>query len=328
MKNYTIMASQQITQDYLPPFEDWYKNLKIVKANEGPANGTMATALVVLEKLKNNYNLNFQDHLAKGGAQIQGVSGSTVADILIAFGEVRPFAKEGGRTNRGGPGEIKLLLDTLEKTEIKRLSKTQRNEILTGFQQYIINRIKDFHNRQRLKLLFTQSLSTRQIIFQLMEEAKNSGRAGPVAQHLVGAKLQLRFPGIKISNESFSTADKPTGREGDFIIGNTIFHVTVAPMPPVYEKCRQNVADGYRVYLLVLDSRLTAARQNAEDLCGKTIAVESIESFVSQNIEEIGAFASENIKKSIKRLFELYNTRIDEVEIDKSIMIEFPANLK
>jgi len=45
--------------------------------------------------------------------QIRGASGAAVAAILKEFGEERPFAKEGGRTNRGGPAEIKSLLVAL-----------------------------------------------------------------------------------------------------------------------------------------------------------------------------------------------------------------------
>jgi len=92
-----------------PPdkFIDWYNSLKKVKANNGPANGSIATALVVLNRLKEDYTLDFIAHIADGGMQIKGASGAAVAAILKAFGEERPFAKEGGRTNRGGPSEVK-----------------------------------------------------------------------------------------------------------------------------------------------------------------------------------------------------------------------------
>jgi hypothetical protein len=44
-----------------------------------------------------------------------------------------------------------------------------------------------------------------------------SGKDGPVAQYLVGAKLALRFPTEKIGNESYSTADVQLNRPGDFL---------------------------------------------------------------------------------------------------------------
>lgn len=310
-------------------FEEWYKSLKIVKANGGPANGTIAAALVVLENLQKDYNLNFENHLAPGGAQIKGASGAAVASILKRFGETRPFAKEGGRTNRGGQGDIKPLFEKLASLKLEELSNVDRNTILIAFQEYLIeNGVKAFHNRQKIKISFDSRIATRQLVQSILEEAKREGKAGPVAQHLVGAKLQLRFPDIKISNESANTADLPTNRQGDFLVGDTIFHVTVAPAQAVFEKCKQNISDGLKVFLLIPDSKLIYARQGGAEYCNGYIAVEAIESFISQNIEEISLFNSTFLKSSFVRLIELYNERVNEAETDKSLMLELPSNLR
>jgi hypothetical protein len=145
---------------------------------------------------------------------------------------------------------------------------------------------------------------------------------------LVGAKLQFRFPDLKVSNESASTADKPTNRSGDFSVGNTVFHVTVSPMEGVYKKCQENLKEGLKVYLIVPDDKLAGARQLADQYGNGQIAVESLESFISQNIEEISVFASDKLKNSIVRLIKLYNERVNAVEVDKSLMIELPSNLQ
>lgn len=312
----------------LSVFETWYLSLKIVKANNGPANGTIAATLVVLQRLKENYDLNFESHVAPGGAQIKGASGAAVAAILREFDETRPFAKEGGRTNRGGQGDIKPLFTALEQLALEKYSTEERNLVLTSFQRYLVDRVQDFHNRQKIKLVFDSKLSTWQMIHNLLNATKLAGKAGYVAQHLVGAKLQLRFPHIKISNESVSTADRPTKRQGDFFVGNTIFHITVAPMQGVYEKCTENLLEGWKVYLLVPDATLAAARQLAVQFCNGAIAVESIESFVSQNIEELSSFEETKVKSSIAQLITIYNERVDAVEIDKSLMIELPSNFQ
>ncbi len=315
-------------QQALNLFDLWFKSLKVVKTNNGPAIGTIATTLVLLDRLKSNFNLNFDSHIAEGGAQIKGTSGTKVAAILKSFGETRPFAKEGGRTNRGGQGDIRPLFIELAKLNLDLLSPEERNSILVSFQRYLVDKVRDYHNRQKIKLVFDPKLSTWLTIKQLIEDAKREGKAGYVAQHLVGAKLQLRFPSITISNESASTADKPTNRQGDFTIGDTVFHVTVAPMQAVFEKCKQNLAEGLKVYLLVPDGKLAAARQMAEEFCNGHIAVESLESFVSQNIEEISSFNSQQLKTNVTNLIHIYNQRVDAVEIDKSLMIELPSNLE
>jgi hypothetical protein len=314
-----------------PPkaFIDWYNSLKIVKANNGPANGSIATALVVLARLKNeDYNLDFGTHVAEGGMQIKGASGAAVAAILKEFGEKRPFAKEGGRTNRGGPAEIRSLLAALTTLKLENESQDIRHKVLHSMIQFLVERVNDFHNRQKIKLTFNPALSTWAIVHNLLAEATAEGKAGYVAQHLVGAKLELRFPNIDVSNEGGSTADLQTQRPGDFLIGHTAFHVTVAPMPPVFEKCRHNIQQGFKPFLLVPDSRLIGARQIAEQTSEQQITVDSIESFVSQNINEISNFDKDKLTSSFKELVLIYNRRVDEVETDKSLMIELPSNLQ
>jgi hypothetical protein len=309
-------------------FLAWYGSLKVVKANNGPANGSIATGLVVLNRLQEDYNLEFSTHIAQGGAQIKGASGSTVAYILKAFGETRPFAKEGGRTNRGGPAEIRALLEALKTLELEQQDVASRNTLLRSMQAFLVDRVRDFHNRQKIKLTFNPSLSTWHIVHNLLAEASAVGKAGYVAQHLVGAKLQLRFPEIEVSNEAGSTADMPTQRPGDFLVGHTVFHVTVAPMPAVFDKCLQNLQHGLKPMLLVPDGKLIGTRQIAEQVQEQQIAVESIESFVSQNINELSLFSKSQLPARFRDLVELYNQRVDEAETDKSLMIELPQNLQ
>jgi Domain of unknown function (DUF4928) len=308
-------------------FIKWYQSLKAVKANKGPANGSIATALVVLNHLMEDYNLDFNTHVAEGGMQIKGASGSAVATILKSFGEERPFAKEGGRTNRGGPSEVRLLLESLKELKLETYEVEKRNGIIYEMQSFLVDRIKDYHNRQKIKLTYNPALSTWYVIHNLLLIATAEGKAGYIAQHLVGAKLQLRFPDIKVSNESASTADMQTQRPGDFLVGHTAFHITVAPMPAVFDKCKHNITQGYKPFLLVPDTKLIGTRQNAEQVSERQIAVESIESFVSQNIDEISVFHKDNLTNSIKNLITIYNQRVDEIETDKSLMIELPSNL-
>jgi hypothetical protein len=312
-----------------PPeeFIEWYKSLKIVKANNGPANGSIATALVVLNRLKKDFNLDFSTHITKGGMQIKGASGTAIALILKSYGEERSFAKEGGRTNRGGPSEIKSLLNKIKQLFLESKTESERNEVLETMILFLIERIKDYHNRQKIKLTFNPSHSTWHIINNLIEESLRQGKSGPVVQHLVGAKLELHFPEIDVSNECASAADIQTHRPGDFLIGNTVFHVTVAPMHPVYLKCQHNISQGYSPFLLIPDKLLIGTRQFADQHCEGQITVESIESFVSQNIYEISVFTKDNLVTSFKELIHIYNRRVDEVETDKSLMIELPQNL-
>lgn len=228
-------------QQTIKAFEEWYNALQIHKGSGGAARGTISAALVVLERLQNEYDLNLDSHRALGKSQIKGVSGAAVQRILADFGENRPFVKEGGRTNRGGPGDISTMLSALSPAHLETLPTDERNRILEKLQAFLVEKVRDFHNRQRLKLIYDSRKSTWHTIDDLLNLAREQGKEGPVAQYLVGAKLQLRFPNFEISNESFSTADDQLGRSGDFHVNDTVFHVTVAPAAAVYDKCKLNL---------------------------------------------------------------------------------------
>jgi hypothetical protein len=308
-------------------FEGWFKALPSHPAAGGPARGTIAAALVVLEHLRENCRLNLSSHQAKGKAQLAGVSPAAVAKILARFGETRPFLKEGGRTNRGGPGAIGGMLDSLRAGGIEKFDAATRESILTSLQSFLVDRVKDFHDKQRLKVLFDPSKATWCLISELLCLARQNGKEAPVAQYLVGAKLALRFPNLKVENFSYSTADDQLGRPGDFYVSDTAFHVTVAPQMALFEKCRTNLDQGYRVYLLVPERAVIGARQNAEAHMAGKMAVESIESFVGNNVEELSEFSKDKLRAGFTRLFEEYNRRVDAVENDKSLLLEIPPNL-
>lgn len=309
-------------------FAQWYDSLPL-EANKFPARGTIGAALVVLDHLKEDYVLDLNSHrVKKGQAQIRGLSGKAVSKILASFGETRPFLSEGGRTNRGTPGAVDSLLRCLQKMKLDKLEEIGKRETVLNFLQgLLVEKVKEFHGLQRIKFVFDPRKSTRQIVHEILKAAQQTGKLGPVAQYLVGAKLQLRFPDIKVSNNSYSTADFQLGRQGDFLIGDTAFHVTVAPMAGVYDRCKSNLDEGHRVYLLVPEDKVFGARQNAETAAAGKISVEAIESFVGQNIEELSKFRQKELLNEFQKLLETYNKRVDEAESDKSMMIDIPANL-
>lgn len=98
-------------------------------------------------------------------------------------------------------------------------------------------------------------------------------------------------------------------------------------MPGVYERCRANLRDGYRVYLIVPDHLAVGARQNADGVEPGRIFIESIESFIGGNVDEMSVFSRRDLVRHFRRLLEVYNERVDAVETDKSMMIDIPPAL-
>lgn len=112
------------------------------------------------------------------------------------------------------------------------------------------------------------------------------------------------------------------------MVNDTAFHVTVAPNAGHFDKCKRNIETGYNAYLLVPDRILVGARQNAEGQLPGKITTQSIEAFVAQNLEELSAFSKGELISGFRRILEKYNERVDQVESDKSMLIEIPRNLQ
>ena len=111
-------------------------------------------------------------------------------------------------------------------------------------------------------------------------------------------------------------------------MGDTILHVTVAPMPAV-EKCRRNLNDGFRANLLGPGRSTSGGATNGGLLLNlsESVGVLSLEGFVGQNIEEMGKFSKASVAAQLRRVLEAYNQRVEAVSTNRALLIEIPANL-
>ncbi|MBI2868030.1 MAG: DUF4928 family protein [Chloroflexi bacterium] len=180
---------------------------------------------------------------------------------------------------------------------------------------------------QRISIEFDPDLRASRFFEDVLDIASKQGKGNPVARHLVGAMLEMRFPQLTIENRPFSSANEQLGFAGDFRIGEAVFHVTVSPMSWIYQKCKRNLDDGLIVFLLVPEAATAGATQNADAVAPGQISVLSIESFLGQNIYEMAEFVEKEVRTEIRRLLETYNKRVSEVENDKSMLIDIPPNL-
>ena len=297
-------------------------------ARKRVSRGNVAGGLVLLERLKTDFNLDIWSHMTPNGFQLKGATAVKVGEILKRHGETRPLAKEGGRTNRGLLANLGRLLELLEAEKIGALSGVARNNLLDAMQSGLARRAVELLNAKKLPLHFPRETTTRSALRRILDEAKARGKEGEVAQHLVGAKLALRFPDISVENRPASAADESGGQAGDFLVGDTVFHVTIAPNTGHYDKCAENLGANLRVYLLVSNGQLFGVRQYAHERFGNRVAVESCESFVSQNIEELSEFSGDKIRDGFLRLMKTYNKRVREAETDLSLLIDIPESGK
>ena len=200
--------------------------------------------------------------------------------------------------------------------------------MITELQRFFAERATEFLNARRIEVEISLEKPIATLIGDILRIATNQTLAGAVAQHLIGAKLALRFPTHDIANHASTTADDQLGRPGDFYLGDTAIHVTVTPMQPLFDKLADLTRRGYRSKLLVPESRLAAARQLAEvaGLLAK-VEVAAIEPFVSQNLEELAEFSRAKLPQVLRDYMTTYNERVGAVELNPALLLHIPEAL-
>ena len=118
--------------------------------------------------------------------------------------------------------------------------------------------------------------------------------------------------GMAIRNDRFSSQDFEV--PGDFAIRDTAFHIIVAPNQGHYDKCKRNIANGFRPYLLVPDEMLYLSKQTAENALPGQITVQSVEAFVAQNIDELSEFSKGQLLDGFRLLLLKYNERVSAID--------------
>ena len=146
---------------------------------------------------------------------------------------------------------------------------------------------------------------------------------GAVMQHLVGAKFDCVLEPGTVEHNSFSTADAPARRAGDFVLGDVAVHVTAALGESVIERCRTNLNGGFKPVLITVPERMATAQGLATDKgLGDRIDIFEIGQFVALNLYEIGQFRAEGRRESVEDLVRRYNRIVEVVETDPSLLIE------
>ena len=255
---------------------------------------------------------------------MQGLGRGPVQAILADHGIDRVLAEEGGRTSRGSIQKMRAYLDFLNKLAKEKLLN------FPTIEKWWIGRVNDFFISKPFSLKVDPSKSIRSIVSDLIEAAFARQRecpgvmaAGAVMQHLVGAKIETALPDAKIEHEGFSVADAPSGRKGDFLIGDTAIHVTTAPTEALIRKCCDNLAQSLRPLIITTQSGVGGAIALAKNAdVAERIDVIEIEQFIATNVYEWTAFQQTKRAVSVRQMVEAYNRIVDQCETDPSLKIE------
>lgn len=310
----------------LDVLEDWFEEER--SQTPGFIN-IISAGFAVSEAFREAFPVERSGYVTEGN-QIKMTRARFKQIVQKALGKeaVLRFPSEGGRTTRSTPAIAERLARRLNGRPefFRELGFCGRADVADKMERWLARRYKEYQDSRGLEIEVPggqQPLPAA--VSAVLAEAERIGKAGAVAHHLVGAKLALAFRGRQeVECRPHTAADASADKPGDYLVGEIVFHVTVAPQPLLFEKCAVNIRSGFRVWVLVPEKRLGAAREMAEQAgVGGRIALCSIEGFVGQNLEELGEFRSDGVLNVFKELVNEYNRRVSATEADPSLQMRF-----
>lgn len=268
--------------------------------------------------------LKADDLVTEGTGQVLGLGKGAVQKILTEHGIPQVLAEEGGRTSRGSLGNMRSYVDFLNTLHRARLAD------MVAIEGWWISKVKEHFSAKPLCLRFDASKGMQAIVQDILAQAKKRQQEstgtmyqGAVLQHLVGAKLELAMPELEVEHNGFSVADSFSDRSGDFVLDDSIIHVTTSPGEAVIRKCQKNLDAGAKPIILTLLAGVAVARGLAANAGIDTrVDIMDAEQFLAANLHEISLFKTSERRSTLLKLVETYNRIVDEKETDPSLRIE------
>jgi hypothetical protein len=289
--------------------------------NKGP----LCVALVITRTAtKSGLPLDPAKLVTAAQGQVLGLGKGAVQVILGDHGITKVLAAEGGRTSRGSMGNMQDYVAFLNKAAM------QKGFDLIKVESWWVDRVRDFFESSPLKLKVDTGSSLKTCLTGIFDEAKrrqseNRGSTilGAVMQHLVGAKLETLYPDQTFQHSGYSVADSPTGRSGDFQLGDCVIHVTTAPGKLLLQKCLDNLDRGLRPLIVSTNAGAALAETLAEEEgINRRLEVLDITQFLVANMLEWTCFNGAQRRHTFEDLISRYNLIVETCETDPSLKIE------
>jgi len=274
----------------------------------------LQAALALLERLREFPSLNIDDHKSPNSAGIIGHEG--FGNTAHARLNLDILNKNHGRRScnigEWGPLLLKAMSDDGFGGD-----KKDRAARISLAQLQFAEAIRQIIEQDPIEVAI-KSRSAEYVIQDALEQADEKGKSGEVAQYLVGAKLMLRLK-ISIPVDAANKGDRKTRvdserRRGDFEIEDAVIEVALGTPD---EKHIQQIAEvledtNKQVWLLTRHDRVQSWTLELGNLDislpqRRRVIVTSVESFVGQNISEIGGFSEKGMSATLENLFKVYN---------------------
>jgi hypothetical protein len=320
--------------------ESWCKGVGLRSENRG----NVAAVLVVLRRIKSDVSLRNQLleifraienpkwrgfaalslFVTANEGQISGITGSSVNSILLDHRITGKYlGVDGGRSSRGNFRFVRDLLSSMPAVAIGPTHAKDVEQLVDAWEETIIERyVRPALEPDPILVSISQGDESEVVLKKILDAADDRSIGGPVAQHLVGAKLERRNrkQGLVVENHSCFAQDSGLDRNADFTVHNFAYHVTVSPTKALVKRWEQNVSDSLSCRVLVRDYQRDSAKKLLDPNSSKGISVYGIESFVGLNVDEMSTDDQTDAATVLADLFAIYNRRVREVERDSTGM--------
>ncbi|MCS7079517.1 MAG: DNA mismatch endonuclease Vsr [Chloracidobacterium sp.] len=313
------METASIQQRLGAQFDTW---LESCRRRGRLSRNTVAVGVVVIDHILRAETLPLMPKtVVSSGGEIMGARGRTLRQTLARHGFPTDYLKE--VTTRQAPHEGRRLFEALDwGAPLAALDAGQRRAVL----DVLLSRLRqeaESQTAQRLQFNLDVNESPTSWVERLLTAARTTS-TGVVEQHLVGAKLELRFPDFDVSALPAHAPDQQTGRSGDFDLlnGQVVIHVTANPTQPLLEKCQANLRQGSRPIVVTLREKVAKARGLAEAMgIENRVTVFALEDYLAMNLIEIAAEKAEPLDRVFRRVVEAYNRRVTQAETNRAVLV-------
>lgn len=335
------MPSNVVQPDIYIAFRAALQGFVSIKGNG--TKGRIATACVIGDLAKTpTENMTFplvaKDFTTGNeNGQVRGMGATRIRTILKRHGIELSASSEGGRTSRGTVGFMREYVALLNEQheQLKSAPGFSNNGMLEVAEQFWAEQMKLRLAEKPFAFVLDSGKGLRHAVRTLVGLAKTRAQSagganihGTVLQHLVGAKLDVvlgpKGEELGLEHNNSNKKDEGLGRDGDFIIGDTVIHVTVSAGLGLIDKCKGNLGAGLRPIIITTYENASKAEHLLEaEAIAERVDVLDIEQFVTTNVYERSTFQHADRRAALDEIITRYNEIIDEVEDNPSLRIEF-----
>jgi hypothetical protein len=274
----------------------------------------LQAVLTLLEKLRDDATLDLNHHTTSPGSA--GLtSHETYGDRAHDRLNLDPINSNHGRRSSQLQDWGPPLLSILRNNGFESASPNERNQLIDAAQSEVGGILRAILDEEPLEAR-VRNKSAEAVIRDVLRQAEDKGKAGEVAQYLVGAKLILRL-GKQIKIHPANKGDRKSrgdvgARAGDFVIEDCIIEVAMGTPDEKHMSQIINALESSNkeVWILTRADRVIGWRTEVEALEGndkQRVVVAPVDGFVGQNVTELGGFSHAQRNEQLRTLIEIYN---------------------